>query len=97
MIQLNQIKGSVPQNTSENTLLEIINSCNGDMNKINVKVSELWEGGMDDQWETILSRDEKVKLFCFFNIDKKKYCKKRKGKNGFQKQRSWSTWWLQKF
>ena len=53
------------------------------MNKINVKVSELWEGGMDDQWETILSRDEKVKLFCLFNIDKKKYCKKGKGKNGF--------------
>lgn len=67
ILQLRKIRGSVPENTSENTLLEIIYSCDGDINKINVMVSELWEGGMNDEWETVMTRDERVVVFLHFD------------------------------
>lgn len=65
---MRKIRGSVPENTSENTLLEIIYSCDGDINRINVMVSELWEGGMNDEWETVMTRDEKVVMFLHFDL-----------------------------
>ena len=35
------------------------------MDLIDLKIHELWEGGADDQWETVLTRKEKVLLIFF--------------------------------
>ena len=70
---MRNIKNMVPENTSENTLLAIIQSCEGNMELIDLKIRELWEGGVEDQWETVLTRKEKVVLLSIGNIDSTQY------------------------
>ena len=40
--------------------MDIIVTCEGDMDMIDGKVRELWENGVKDEWTVVLTRKQKV-------------------------------------
>ncbi|OAO15572.1 hypothetical protein AV274_2645 [Blastocystis sp. ATCC 50177/Nand II] len=58
---LRTISDSVPKNTPESRLLDIIYTCDGNMDAIEQKIVGLWEGDNEDAWTPVISRAEKIK------------------------------------
>lgn len=61
------ISSSVPENTSKETLMDIIYSCDGNMDAIEQKIVGLWDGNNEDAWTPVISRSEKVPVILLLH------------------------------
>ena len=60
------MKPSLPENTPKEVAMDIIATCEGNIEMIDGKIQELWENGMEDEWTVVLTRKQKVSCRTWF-------------------------------